>query len=50
MKRIVLWWKSRSTNEKMMYGLILVLTVGIITRAEFVWNEISDAFGSYFSE
>lgn len=48
MKRLIGWWRSRSTNEKLMYGLILALSIGILTRVEFVWKEIGAAFGSYF--
>lgn len=46
--RLRTWWKSRTTNEKMMWGLIVVLIIGILTRWDYVWGEIADGFGSYF--
>ncbi|CDN32344.1 hypothetical protein BN938_2272 [Mucinivorans hirudinis] len=41
-------WRSRTLNEKMMWGLILVLIIGIATRWRYVWGEIASAFGGYF--
>lgn len=35
-------------NEKLMYGLILILAIGIVTRWGYVWGEIGDAFGGLF--
>lgn len=46
--KIIDWWKSRTTNEKMMWGLIAVLIIGILTRWNYVWEEVAAAFGSYF--
>lgn len=43
-KRIKLGWQKATLNEKLMYGLIVVLLIGIITRGEYVLGEIGDAF------
>lgn len=48
-KRFRAWWESRSANEKMMWGLIVVLTIAILTRWQYVWKEIGEAFGAYFN-
>lgn len=46
--KIKKWWLSRTTNEKMMWALIVALTIGILTRWNYVWSEIAEAFASYF--
>lgn len=42
------WWEGRTMNEKLMWGLIAALCIGIFTRWGYVWGEIADAFGAYF--
>ncbi|MEF9950712.1 MAG: hypothetical protein RR980_06245 [Mucinivorans sp.] len=42
------WWSGLSTNEKMMYPLIVVLVIAIATRWRFVAREVADAFSNLF--
>lgn len=46
--RVTRWWKGRSTNEKLMYLLIVALVVGIATRWRLVFGEAGEAFRNIF--
>ncbi|WP_300646461.1 hypothetical protein [uncultured Rikenella sp.] len=46
--RVTRWWKGRSTNEKLMYLLIVALVVGIATRWRYVVDEVGEAFRNIF--
>lgn len=46
--RLINWWKKLTMNEKLMYALLLALTIGIATRWRFVLAEVSEAFGNRF--
>lgn len=46
--KIKQWWKSRTQTEKIMWGLIAASVIGILTRWNYVWDEIAGAFSSYF--
>lgn len=48
-QRLKKWWSAATLNEKMMYGLLIVLTIGIATRWRYVVADIADAFTSMFS-
>ncbi|HIW09889.1 MAG TPA: hypothetical protein H9888_00150 [Candidatus Rikenella faecigallinarum] len=48
MNRLKLWWKNQTTNEKLMYVLIVALLIGIATRWRFVFGEVAEAFRSIF--
>ncbi len=38
------WWSERSTQEKWMVALAVLLVVGIIVRWAWVSSEVADAF------
>ena len=42
MNRLKLWWKKQTTNEKLMYVLIVALLIGIATRWRFVFGEVAE--------
>lgn len=48
MNRLKIWWKKQTTNEKLMYVLIVILLIGIATRWRFVFREVAEAFRSIF--
>lgn len=43
------WWGGLSDNERLMYPLAAALVVGILTRWEYVWGQVGEAFGGLFS-
>lgn len=43
------WWGGLSDNERLMYPLAAALVVGILTRWEYVWGQVAEAFGGLFS-
>lgn len=48
MNKIKEWWGKTTLNEKLMYALILMLIVGILTRWNYVFGEIGEAFSGLF--
>jgi flagellar biosynthesis/type III secretory pathway M-ring protein FliF/YscJ len=46
---MIKWWKERSTQERWMLALIVVLVIGIIVRWAWVSDEISNAVRERFS-
>ncbi|MFI3298541.1 MAG: DUF5106 domain-containing protein [Rikenellaceae bacterium] len=48
-KRLIARLKSATMNEKMMYSLLLLFTVGIIIRWDFISKEVSEAFSDMFA-
>ncbi len=48
MKKIKAWWNRTTLNEKLMYGLIIALLIGIATRWKYVFKEIGEAFSGIF--
>lgn len=46
--KLRVWWNKQTLNEKLMYVLVMALTIGIITRWRFVLAEIGDAFRHIF--
>lgn len=46
---IVKWWRERSTQEKWMIALILMLLIGIAVRWAWVSGEVAGAFRERFS-
>ena len=46
---MIKWLKARSTQEKWMLGLIVVLLAGIAVRWAWVKKEAADAFRERFS-
>ena len=47
MKNLVAWWKGSSTNEKLMYALIVILLIGIIARFDYIKSELADTVNTY---
>lgn len=48
MRKLIDRWKRLSTNEKMMVGLVIVLTIGILTRWSCFVEEVVDLWNFYF--
>lgn len=48
MRKLKVWWKKQTLNEKLMYVLVVVLAIGIATRWRFVFGEIGEAFRHIF--
>lgn len=48
MNKIKEWWKKSTLNEKLMYTLIMMLLIGILTRGNYVFDEIGEAFSGLF--
>ncbi len=46
---MIKWFKARSTREKWMLGLIVVLLIGIAVRWAWVKKEAADAFRERFT-
>ena len=50
MKAMVKWWRGRSTQEKWMIALAVLLVVGIVVRWTWVSGEAAEAFRERFSK
>lgn len=48
MRKLKVWWKKQTLNEKLMYVLVVVLAIGIATRWQFVFGEVGEAFRHIF--
>lgn len=46
MERLKIWWANATFNEKLMYGLLVILAIGIATRWRFILKEVGEAFSN----
>ena len=47
MKKLAGWWNGCSNSEKLMYGLIVLLLVGIAARFGYIRSELADTIETY---
>jgi len=41
-------WNTLTANEKIMIGLAIILLILILTRFEYIWEQVKAGFSRYF--
>ncbi len=49
MKKILKWWKGRTLNEKLMYWLLVLFTIGIVVRWDFITQSVTTSVKNMYS-